>query len=360
MTIMKKKLISMLIANLFVAAPALAQDFKLSGSVNLGGIYNDETATDPAKMNELRDLSNGVLFGWDIKGRGSQYWLDFFGENIARDDQYINLKGGSYGQFKYRLYTDSLRHNFLEGGKTPYAGAGTNNHTATGWPLLNTATWNSFNAGYDRRDDGGYFEFGGMSPWYFRVDANQVTTSGSKMGAASQGMSPGNGYVDLGFPTEYQTRNTSGEVGYSTKTMHIALSWTGSKFENDNESVKWTNGYWNSGTDTTYLGADNKYERWLLNATFRQLPLNSTFALRWTKDELKSNFAVPTTVLGIAAGTPSGTPASLLPTGPNTPNYDGKVDNETLTLALASTPMKGLDTRVYLNDYKREDHSTHV
>ena len=253
---MKKKLISILIANLFVAAPVFAQDaLKIEGSVNLGGIYNDEDVVDAAKMNDIRDLTNGVLFGWDIKGRSSAHWFDFFGENIGREDQYVNLKGGSYGAFKYRLYSDSLTRNWLESGLTPYAGAGTNNHTATGWPLLNTATWNGVREQVRpprrrrllrvRRP---------ARPWYFRVDANQVTTSGSKIGAASQGMSPGNGYVDLGFPTEYTTRNTVVEGGYNTKTMHFAVSWMGSKFETDNPYVDWTNGFWNSGTDRTYLG----------------------------------------------------------------------------------------------------------
>ena len=91
---MKKKLISLLIANLFVAAPALrAGRFKVEGSVSLGGIYNDEDVVDAAKMNDIRDLSNGVLFGWDVKGRGNSYWFDFFGENIGRDDQYIEPEG---------------------------------------------------------------------------------------------------------------------------------------------------------------------------------------------------------------------------------------------------------------------------
>ena len=97
---MNKKLISILIANLFVAAPVFAQDaFKLEGSVNLGGIYNDEDVVDAAKMNDIRDLTNGVLFGWDVKGRSNTYWFDFFGENIGREDQYVNLKGGGYGLF---------------------------------------------------------------------------------------------------------------------------------------------------------------------------------------------------------------------------------------------------------------------
>ena len=49
-------------------------------------------------------------------------------------------------------------------------------------------------------DDGGYFEFGGFKPWYFRVDGNQVSFSGTRVGSAANGTSPGNGYVDLAFP----------------------------------------------------------------------------------------------------------------------------------------------------------------
>ena len=360
---MKKKLISILIANLFVAAPAFAQSdgFKVEGTVNLGGIANSDTTNDAAKMNDIRDLTDGALFGWDVKGRGKDYWLDFFGENIGRDDQYVDLKGGMYGRFKYRLYSDSLTRNFLFGGKTPYTGAGTSNVTASGFPLLDVSKWNSLDVAYDRRNDGGLFELGsGNSPWYLRVEGNQVTQSGTKMGSSSQGTSPGNGYVDLALPTEYTTKNWSLEGGYNTKTMHFAASWMTSKFDTDNTSVGWTNGFWSSGTDRTYLAHNNDYSKLSLNATFRQLPLKSTFALRWTKDELESNVPVGATVLGIAAGSPSGTLASQLPTGANTPEFQGKVDHETFTMALTSSPMKGLDTRLYYNSFEREDDSTHM
>lgn len=349
---MNKKLIAILIANLFVAAPAFAQsDFKLTGSVSIGGInVDDKNAADASKLNEFRDLSDGGLVGFDIAGRGSRYWLELFGENLGRDDHYVNLRGGSYGVFKYRLYTDQLKHNFLFGGRTPYANAGSSRVTAT-LPSTNPATWNSVDIGYKRRDDGGYVEFQGASPWYFRVDGNQVTQSGTKLGSASGGMSPGNGMTDILFPTQYTTRNATVEGGYSTKTMHFALSWMTSKFESDDDFVDWTNGYF-KGVDRTYLAADNKYSRLAGNATIRKLPLNSTLALRFTNDEMKSDQTLGTTVLG-ANG-------SILTTLPNVPTYNGKVEHKTYTLALASAPAKNLDTRLYVNRWKRDDKSTHL
>jgi predicted CXXCH cytochrome family protein len=64
--------------------------------------------------------SDGLLTTIDVKGRNTRWWLDLFGENFGRDDQYINLRGGMYDVFKYRLYSDALKHNFMFFGITPY------------------------------------------------------------------------------------------------------------------------------------------------------------------------------------------------------------------------------------------------
>ena len=91
---------------------------------------------------------------------------------------------------------------------------------------INATAWNRFNLGYDRRDAGGYFEWQKNSPWYFRADGNQVTTEGTKVGAAAGGTSPGNGYVDLAFPTEYKTSNWGAEGGYQSSKMTFACAGT--------------------------------------------------------------------------------------------------------------------------------------
>ena len=351
---MTKKLLALLIANLFAAAPAFAQsdDFRMSGSVSVGGInVDDDDAADASKLNEYRDLSSGGLLGFDFLGRSRSYWLNGYGENLGRDDMYINFRGGMYDGFKYRLYYDALKHNFLFGGRTPYNDPNSTRQTTT-FPRADTSTWNDLEIGYKRRDAGGYFEFQRLSPWYFRAEANQVTNTGSKIGASSQGTSPGNGNVDLAFPTEYETKNATLEAGYNTKTIHAAISWMTSKFDNDFEKVDWTNGYFSNGIDSSYLPPDNKYQRIAGNATFRGLPVNSTLALRFTMDELESDATIATQALttGGAMGT----------TGPSVPTFNGKVENDTFSATLHSTPMRGLDTRIYYNYYKRDDTSTHV
>lgn len=353
---MNKRLLSILVANLFVAAPAYAQDFTVEGTVSAGAINvrNKDDVVDAAKLNEFRDFSSGGLSAVDIKGRGSRYWFDLFGENVGRDDQYIGVRGGVDKTLKYWLSSDSLRHNFLFNGHTPYANpGGLEQRPPSNFALLNEGLWTPLDISYKRRDDAVGFELQALSPWYVRVDGNRVKTSGTKVGSSSQGLSPGNGYVDLAFPVDYETRNASVEGGYSTKTMHFALSWLTSKFENENESFAWQNGFWGNGLDRTYLPPDNKYSRLAGNATFRKLPLNSTFAARFTTDELKSDTGLATSALGTTTG-------GSVTTGPNVGTFNGKVENETFTLALASNPAKGLDTRLYYNYAKRDDKSTLV
>ncbi|QJR15607.1 MtrB/PioB family outer membrane beta-barrel protein [Usitatibacter palustris] len=355
---MNRKLIAILVANVFAAAtsPAFAQssDFSVTGTASVGGIMTDTNAVDASKLNEYQDLSSGLMTLFDIRGRGSRYWFDLFGENLGRDDQYIAMRGGLYDVFKYRLSSDSLRHNFLFNGRTPYSGAGSDIQTAAPpFPRLNQGTWNNIDMGYKRRDDAGMFEYQGTDPWYFRVDGNQVTTKGTKPGAASQGLSPGNGFVDLSLPVDYVTRNVSVEGGYTTRTMHFNVSWMTSKFETDNEAVTWQNGYWGNGIDRTALAADNKYTRVMANATFRQLPLATTLAARYTSDELESDVGLPGSVLSTTTGGTS-------PTGATSSTFGGKVTNKTLTLSAVSAPMKALDTRLYYNYRERDDESSTV
>lgn len=349
---MRKKLLALLVANL-LAVPAFAQDTVIGGSVSVGGMrVDDDDAVDASKLNEYRDLESGLITQFQVMGRGARYWFDAFGENLGRDDVYATARGGTYDVFKYRISTDSLKHNWLFNGTTPYNGAGSTLQTST-FPRLDRATWNGIDeVAYKRRDTGGFFELQVLNPWYFRVDANQVTTSGSKYGSSSQGLSPGNGFVDLIFPVEYTTRNTVVEAGYNSKTIHGALSWMVSKFENDNESFQWTNGFFNNGLDTTYQGADNKYSRLAGNLTFRQLPLASTLAFRFTKDKLESDAPLVSSVLH--------TGGVIADTGPSGTTFNGEIENTTFSAVWSAAPARNVDLRVYGNSYERKDKSTHV
>ena len=74
--------------------------------------------------------------------------------------------------FKARAYPNEIPHTFLS---TAHALKGAARRTSS--PPSRTPTagnWNKFDLGYERRDIGGYCEWQKNSPWYFRVDGNQV------------------------------------------------------------------------------------------------------------------------------------------------------------------------------------------
>ena len=353
---MTKKQLSILIAALFVATPALADDdpFLSTGSVTAGGIVTDTNSKnkDASKFEEYQDLSNGMLSNFGFTGRNSKSWIDAYGENFGRDDMYVNLRGGMYDVFKARAYTNWIPHNFLFDGITPFSGSGTANLTAT-FPSSDLGTWNNVNLGYTRKDTGGMFEWQGTSPWYFRVEGNQVKFDGTKNGGSSNGLSPGNGYVDQAFPVQYTTNNGAFEAGYTTRTMTFTGSYMVSNFQNDNTVLTWNNPFFGNNVDRTYLPPENQNQRIALNGVIRALPMNSTLAARYTWDKTTSDVSIYSSVLASATGT-------YLDTMPNTPTFNGDEKRQTFTLGWSATPVKDLDTKAYFNWQKMSNDSTDV
>jgi len=353
---MKRSPLSALIAALFVATPALGQTtesdpFRYTGQVTFGGIVTDTSGQDLSKFEQYQDLRNGGLSNIGAFGRNSRAWFDAYGENFGRDDTYVNIRGGIYDVFKARVYTNWMPHNLLFNGLTPFAGAGSSTLSAA-FPQPNPATWFPLNLGTERKDTGGVFEWQSLSPWYFRLDGNQVKQSGTKVGSGSNGTSPGNGFTDLPIPVQYQTNNVTGEVGYATRTMTLSASYMASKFENSNSTVNWNNGFWGNGVDTTYLPNNNTYQRVALNAIWRQLPWNSTVALRYTWDQTESDLDVGQTILnGVGIFTP------VLP---STNTFNGDEKRQTFTASWTATPLAGVDTRAFFNWQKMDNNSTPV
>jgi hypothetical protein len=365
---MRRKNLATLIACLFFAVPAahaVGGDFKLTGSITLGGQAVDTSDTvDEGKLREYRDLRSGVLSVFDLTGRSSSYYLDLFGENLGRRDMFIDLRGGSYGSFKYQLFSDSLQHFFTTGARTPYNGAGTANQTAA-LPSLDPSKWNVYDLTYKRRNDGAMFEYSFNSPWYVRAEAGEISFNGNKLQSFAQGTGSGNGFVDLAVPVDYSTRNFSFEGGYSSRKVHVALAYLDSKFENDNPILHWTNGYFgndnppltsaNLGIDTSYLPADNQLKRWSLNALVKQLPLSSSFALRYTSSESTSDVTQGTSQLIGTASTRSTDPFNVSPAV-----FNGKIKYDTWAATWSAMPVDHFDVRLYAYDLKRRNESTQL
>lgn len=351
----------MLIASLLIAVPALAQEtppWITDLSATIGGIGTDKSGRDFSKIEEYQDLRSGILTNILGRGRDDRNWFDFEGENFGRDDMYFALRGGQYDTFKYGLYSNWLPHNLLYGGLTPFLGSGSALLTpTTPFPQPDPATFNPLRLGIERKDTGGYFEWQATTPWYVRIEGNQVTSEGTRPGSGALGTSPGNGFMDLAFPIDYKTSNASAEFGYSTSRMHFAVNYLYSHFDNGNTSFQWTNPFFGNNADTTYLANDNNYQRLGANGVIRGLPLSSTFAARYTWSKTTND--MPTPLLALTTAGSSGT-GMYVPTLPNVAQFNGETVNQTLSLSLNSTPIRNVDTKIYYNYYSLDNNSTQV
>jgi outer membrane protein OmpA-like peptidoglycan-associated protein len=340
---MTKKLLSTLIASLFAAAPALAQQsddpMRVEGSATLGGIYNNQNVKDNAKLEEYQDLNNGALSNVGVRGRNSTTWFDGYGENFGRTDQFMYLRGGMYDIFKSGAYLNEMPHTFNSSALTPYLGTGGTLLTAV-FPQINPSTWNSFNQGYERKDAGGYFEWQKNSPWYFRADGNEVTFSGTKVGSGANGTSPGNGFVDLAIPVQTKTSNWGAEGGYQSSKATYSVRWDYSKFDNSNDTLQWTNPFFGGNNlDTTYLPPDNTFNKFTATASYRDLPWRSVISARYTWAETKSSINVGQNALD-SGGVYS-------PTLPDSNTFNGKYVNQSFALGWTAVPATNVETRAY-------------
>ena len=337
---MKRKTLATLFGGLCVAGVAEAQTVNpaptpnpwlIEGSVTAGPIVTDQSGRDTSKLQEYQDLNNGVLSNILFRGRDDKLWIDAYGENFGRDDMYVSVRGGQYDRYKYRIYTNWLPHNFAFNAVTPYNGTGSNLLVGT-FPSPNPGTWNSFVLGYERKDTGGYFEWQGTSPWYFRVDGNQVSFSGTKVGSGANGTSPGNGYVDLAFPTQYTTDNWGVEGGYQSGKATFAVRWDYSKFHNDNETLQWTNPFFGQNQlDSSYLPPGNTFNKFTLSGNYRDLPWRSVVSARYTWSKTTSDVGIGLTALDSGG--------VYNPTMPNTNTFNGEHINQSLALAWTANPV---------------------
>lgn len=363
---MKAKIFCLFITIILtLSGAALAQDgkFKLSGSVAVGGLDNHDEAKDPAKLYEYRDLYSGPFGAFELRGRSSSFYMDAFGENLGRDDMYINGEGGVYGQFQFRLYGDWLKHSFgcgPDGARSPYSNAPSTDlvlFSTNPATLLNSSVppWSEFNFHMSRRSIGGSVEYSGGTAWYALVDTGLVTQSGvNKVDAAALGTSPGNGFIDLPYPISYNTTNVTTEVGYQKPRGHFSANVAYSGFSNDNPLLNFQNPFFGFGMDTATFAPDNSYIRFGASAMLRELPLGSTLSGHATWERGTDDVDMITRVLNT-----SGSPV-YTPTQPSSEVFLGNVENTTFQVSFASEPARGLDTRAYYKYYKRANNSSEI
>ena len=405
---MKVKLIALVVAGLFAQSASAQDNFMWGGSVDLGyrgtdvdGVNRNGAAGNPAvlsptnpltpfggpvdgaKAQEYQDVLSAPIGVIDVRGSNRNMYLRAFGEEFGRDDQFVNIVGGSFGAWKASLYNNNIPHNYSFNALSPLTGAdGGLLQVGPGGTYPNApnpSIWYPFNYSTQRNTWGGNGEFSGKTPWFVRADYNEVKTTGVKPSSGQLGTGSGNGLIELGAPVDYKTQNTTIEGGYNSRQYGFKIAYLDSKFTDNNDSFQWTNFYLRSALDTTLLPPDNDLKKWSFNGYIKQLFWDSAIIVRYTQSTLENSFGIVGSGLKPTGNAATVNPAippgaaylltqpfawdgvsTTSPAGTNLSNFNGDIKKTSANVAWNASPMAQLDTRVYYNYYDMDNRSTDV
>ncbi len=247
-----------------LASTAWAQidvgNFTISGAGEVGGLPMGKSGND-AKFEEYRDLPETVIvpeLQLMIGGKKQDYYVDFDGSKVGREDQNFSLRAGRYGLLDIQFEWDQIPHNFGMG-KTPF-GMNGGNYTLASRPVLpasgaNTCATNSVCQWLNqnqvdhpvdlsildkiarlkvRYTPNPGWTFTGMY-WSNRDTGDRAF--GILNGASSSTMN----ISELAEPIDYQTHNVELGAEYTGKGWSLGLKYNGSFFHNGVSTLTWDN-----------------------------------------------------------------------------------------------------------------------
>jgi MtrB/PioB family decaheme-associated outer membrane protein len=341
---MKKKIYSAVIV-LSLAVPALAvaaeeNKTEVHGQVELG-VRGVDSNANSAFFQEYSDLDDGIIGKVQLDAQKGAYHLELDAKNPGADDQFFQLKGGEYGNFKYKFKYNEMPHNYTFDAITPYTGLGTQNLTIVGTPA-DTSTWTKFDYAVANKDYGGEVELSFKSPFYVNFGAERRERDGMRPYSFKTGP------AEVPEPISHSTNNLTLKGGYLGESLSASLSGLLSTFENDQKNY-----FVGDPTDinrNVVLAADNEYSKIAGDLAWRDLPLDSVLAAGLSYAHQENSYTAAE--IGF-------TPAHLATLANlNRTNFEGDIDYTNASIALSSQPMDKLDTKIYYRYVERDNNSS--
>ncbi len=322
---------SIFLAVLLAATPVVAAEGVTSGKITIGVNILGGDDQDNAKFQEYRDVDDGVISGLELFTTKNGYYLTLDAEMVGRDDQSYSAKAGRYDSFSLSAFYDKMEHNYSFDNISVFTGVGTDNLVRSTTTPANLATWLPLDYSVEREVYGGKATISLGSPFFLSFEANQIEKEGVIPFATRN-------FVELPLPVDYTTTDFTTRVGYATNTLMASLDWTVNSFDNRYEYLKFQNPSSGTAGQDVSLAPDN--DMWQIGGqlVFKQLPLNSTLALRGSYSQLESDIT--------------------LESSPG--NFDGDVTYTTASASLRSRPLDRLETELSYRYVEKDNDSDKI
>jgi hypothetical protein len=290
----------------------LNDDWVAHLSAEVGALHNSHPVSS-AKFNERRDWSNGLLlnsFNFGVENEKSARYLEAAGGGLTRDDQFMQVKYGHYNDYKVRFYYNELAQPFGGGARTFFDGASSGNLTlrpgfglVPGGAGLDAAgkandalnmqrALQGVDLGLTRKKAGLESESFINDETSVLMRYSQERREGSRPFAGTMGfvfaMTPAGGgatnvptgsAVETIEPIDYRTHDVLTSVRWVKDTAQANLTYTGSFFRNNIDTLTWENPYSSAGGPgvlkygRTDLAPNNDFHNLKLELATSDLPM---------------------------------------------------------------------------------------
>jgi len=252
-----------------------------SGGISTGpqGVDVDSNSS---KFNEYRDLRDGFYLynlWFDFLDTQTGFFVDFQGENVIRNDQFLRFRLGDYGRWNILLDRNEIPHNLSNKARTPFINQGRGlltlpttvqtpnpdltpsasqllqNDPATAAGLATQLS--DTDLGPQRGKTSATLQFSPGEEFEFRVEVSDESREGSKTAYGSIGDRPPRTLnIQFAEPVDYTTREMRFGAELNRPNYQALFTYLFSDFGNDIETVRWQNIY------TQLSGADSSFDQW--------------------------------------------------------------------------------------------------
>ncbi len=344
---MKKQVYSAVIL-LSLATPALVvaadNTTEVHGSVE-AGVRGVAVNGNEARFNEFRDIDDGVTGSIQLDALKGAYHFQFDADKIGEDDQFFQLKGGEYGNFKYKFIYDEIVHNYGFDAITPYSGLGTSRVTLSA-DTADITTWTHFDSKVNHKRYGGELEVSLHSPYFVKFGIERREQDGLRPYTVHR---PSD--AEVPEPISNSTDNFNLQAGYGGESLTASISGSLSSFNNDNKFMATATP--DADDNYTIFSQDNDYSKLAANLTWRNLPVSSVFSAAASYANLENSYTAGDINLNATNLNPEWTTL-------NSRTFDGDIDYTSVSVALSSNPINNLDTKIYYNYLERDNGSSAI
>jgi hypothetical protein len=226
-----------------------------SRSTSLFGVEGNATS---AKLEEFRDLKDGVNAGLEAHARKEDAYLDVVGRHLGLLDQDLNVEAGRAGILALRLSYDQTPHNYAFGARSLYSGVGTAALTISDRiraDLQNSlsppdatrrladyvaGSGHDVDLGLQRKKAGGEVTLLSIYPVTVRAQASQESRKGVRPFSQSFGFA---NFVEVPWPVDYGTTDArlSAEYARPESRVQATVGYRFSRFDERNPSFTFDN-----------------------------------------------------------------------------------------------------------------------